>query len=304
LARHADATRAPRSRASSPADRTGGAQPAPLASDVQRDMEARFGHEFGAVRIWPAQGSVPTPQSLGADAYAVGDDLVFGPGAYAPDTADGRLLLAHELAHVVQQSGAPRANAHELAQPEPPQSAAEHDATRAAVRALTGLPAAVSTTTPPTVACGLFGSIKNAATSLLGGGSNESQAPAGGGGAPGGALGAILGGASSMFGGAGSMIGNAAHSLGGAVGGMRGHAGDLYRSGAQNGRITSGERRSINSAQRTIGTMEKQLETTKSSDNRRTQGAAGQSSNMADMLTNLLKRYDDTSNSIIGNMKG
>ena len=45
-------------------------------------------------------------RSIGARAYAVGNRLVFGRDAYTPDTAGGRRLIAHELAHVVQQGGA------------------------------------------------------------------------------------------------------------------------------------------------------------------------------------------------------
>ena len=46
-------------------------------------------------------------RSIGARAYAVGNRLVFGRNAYAPGTADGRRLIAHELAHVVQQGVTP-----------------------------------------------------------------------------------------------------------------------------------------------------------------------------------------------------
>ncbi|MGH8905090.1 MAG: eCIS core domain-containing protein [Egibacteraceae bacterium] len=47
---------------------------------------------------------------LGARAYTVGTDIVFGAGQYAPDHAEGRRLLAHELTHVVQADGPSGAN--------------------------------------------------------------------------------------------------------------------------------------------------------------------------------------------------
>jgi hypothetical protein len=61
-------------------------------------MEARFDHDFSHVRIH--SGRV----TGGGNAYTVGSHIVFRPGRYAPHTREGRELLAHELAHVVQQS--------------------------------------------------------------------------------------------------------------------------------------------------------------------------------------------------------
>jgi hypothetical protein len=69
-------------------------------------MEARFGHDFGEVRIHtdaPAAESAAAVESL---AYTVGHDVVFGVGQYAPETTAGQRLIAHELAHVIQQESA------------------------------------------------------------------------------------------------------------------------------------------------------------------------------------------------------
>ena len=44
-------------------------------------------------------------RSVNAQAFTVGSDVVFGAGQYRPDDTDGKQLLAHELTHVVQQSG-------------------------------------------------------------------------------------------------------------------------------------------------------------------------------------------------------
>jgi outer membrane protein OmpA-like peptidoglycan-associated protein len=60
------------------------------------------------VRIHDDQVAADSARALSARAYTVGRDIVFGAGEYAPGTAAGRHLLAHELAHVVQQRRAPR----------------------------------------------------------------------------------------------------------------------------------------------------------------------------------------------------
>jgi hypothetical protein len=66
-------------------------------------MESRFSYDFGAVRIHSDSMSAASAAAIGARAYSSGDDVVFGAGSYAPGTEHGRGLLAHELAHVVQQ---------------------------------------------------------------------------------------------------------------------------------------------------------------------------------------------------------
>jgi hypothetical protein len=78
----------------------------PLDGDVRSGMEARFDHDFSRVRVHSDEGSAAATRAYGALAYTTGCDIVFGPGQYRPDTATGRRLLAHELAHVVQQAGA------------------------------------------------------------------------------------------------------------------------------------------------------------------------------------------------------
>ncbi len=71
-------------------------------------MESRFGHDFGRVRVHTDAKAAESAQAVNALAYTLGRDVVFGEGAYAPGTARGRRLLAHELAHVVQQPQAGR----------------------------------------------------------------------------------------------------------------------------------------------------------------------------------------------------
>ena len=74
-------------------------------------MEPRFGHDFSRVRVHTGARAAESAQAVSALAYTVGRDVVFGAGQYAPATARGAGLLAHELAHVVQQSPAPEAPA-------------------------------------------------------------------------------------------------------------------------------------------------------------------------------------------------
>jgi hypothetical protein len=69
-------------------------------------MEPRLGHDFSRVRIHTGASAAASAGSLSARAYTLDSDVVFGAGHYQPHTPAGRRLLAHELAHVVQQGGA------------------------------------------------------------------------------------------------------------------------------------------------------------------------------------------------------
>jgi Domain of unknown function (DUF4157) len=70
-------------------------------------MERSLGGDLSGVRIHTGSEAAASAARLGAKAYTVGNDVVFGSGAYAPGTSSGRRTLAHELAHVHQQRGAP-----------------------------------------------------------------------------------------------------------------------------------------------------------------------------------------------------
>lgn len=78
----------------------------PLGGAARAFMEDRFAHSFGNVRIHTDAEAARSARAVGAAAYTVGRNVVFDHGRYAPDTASGRRLLAHELTHVVQQRGA------------------------------------------------------------------------------------------------------------------------------------------------------------------------------------------------------
>jgi hypothetical protein len=75
----------------------------PLDPASRAFFESRFEHDFSSVRIHQDAKAAESALAVNAMAYTVGNDVVFEAGRYAPNTRDGRRLLAHELTHVVQQ---------------------------------------------------------------------------------------------------------------------------------------------------------------------------------------------------------
>lgn len=78
----------------------------PLDIESRAFMEPRFGHDFGRVRIHTDARAAASASAVHAHAYTVGRDVVFGHGKYAPHSSEGKKLLAHELAHTIQQGSA------------------------------------------------------------------------------------------------------------------------------------------------------------------------------------------------------
>ena len=76
-----------------------------LPSALRAFFEPRFGVDFSRVRVHADAESAAAASGLRARAYTIGDEIVFAEGEYAPHSSQGRRLLAHELTHVVQQSG-------------------------------------------------------------------------------------------------------------------------------------------------------------------------------------------------------
>jgi hypothetical protein len=74
-----------------------------LSPSLRGFFEPRFGHDFGHVRLHTDARATESAGALNAVAYTVGTHIVFGSGQFAAGTTAGRRLLAHELAHVVQQ---------------------------------------------------------------------------------------------------------------------------------------------------------------------------------------------------------
>ncbi|AJT64925.1 hypothetical protein T261_3255 [Streptomyces lydicus] len=89
------------SRAPEPKDIVSGAGQ-PLDLSVRRELEEQLGHDFSQVRLHTDRDSGQLAEMMGADAFAVGQDIFFREGTYRPGTADGQRLLAHELLHTVQ----------------------------------------------------------------------------------------------------------------------------------------------------------------------------------------------------------
>ena len=83
----------------------GGGQP--LDSGVRADMEARLGHDFGDVRVHHDTRAEESARAVNAHAYTVGSNIVFQRDRYDPASEAGRITLAHELTHIVQQRSGP-----------------------------------------------------------------------------------------------------------------------------------------------------------------------------------------------------
>ncbi|WP_394825661.1 DUF4157 domain-containing protein [Pendulispora albinea] len=77
----------------------------PLDAPAREFMETRFARDFSHVRIYDDAQAHESAASVHARAYTVGQSIVFGDGQYHPESPEGRKLLAHELTHVVQQTG-------------------------------------------------------------------------------------------------------------------------------------------------------------------------------------------------------
>ncbi|HWM24564.1 MAG TPA: DUF4157 domain-containing protein [Chthoniobacterales bacterium] len=75
----------------------------PLDGQTRSFMEKGFCHDFASVRVHSDSKAALSAQAISARAYTVGRDIAFGAGQYAPWTPPGKVLLAHELTHVLQQ---------------------------------------------------------------------------------------------------------------------------------------------------------------------------------------------------------
>ena len=80
----------------------------PLDTPSRNYFESRFGYDFSGVRVHTGEAASDSARAIQARAYTLGRDIVFASGQYEPASFTGKRLLAHELAHVVQQSSHPR----------------------------------------------------------------------------------------------------------------------------------------------------------------------------------------------------
>lgn len=99
-----------------------------LDGQSRQYMESHFGHNFDSVRIHTDNRAAQSAQDIQANAYTVGQNVVFADNQFQPNTASGKQLLAHELSHVIQQNNAPQNQNLTIDM----QSAAEQDANQAA----------------------------------------------------------------------------------------------------------------------------------------------------------------------------
>jgi hypothetical protein len=77
----------------------------PLEPALRHEMEERFGYDFSRVRVHSGAAAEQSARDVNAEAYTLGHDIVFDTGQFTPETTKGRQLIAHELTHVVQQTG-------------------------------------------------------------------------------------------------------------------------------------------------------------------------------------------------------
>ena len=91
--------------ASEAVDRAAASSGAPLRDDLRGRFESSLGTDLSSVRVHTGDASAEGAAAVNAKAYAVGSDVHFGAGQYQPDDPYGMHLLAHEVAHTVQQGG-------------------------------------------------------------------------------------------------------------------------------------------------------------------------------------------------------
>jgi hypothetical protein len=88
-------------------DVVGSGRGKPLDADLRDEMEGRLGHDFGDVRLHTDAQATKSAESVAANAYTVGSDVVMRSDRYDPASSEGKRTLAHELTHVVQQRQGP-----------------------------------------------------------------------------------------------------------------------------------------------------------------------------------------------------
>ncbi len=79
----------------------------PMDKALRSQMESSLGHDFGDVRVHTDHAASESAKAVGAQAYTVGNEIVFGSGKYDPASTAGQKTIAHELTHVVQQKAGP-----------------------------------------------------------------------------------------------------------------------------------------------------------------------------------------------------
>jgi Domain of unknown function (DUF4157) len=101
----------------------------PLEEGMRGELETKLGDSFHDVRIHKDGEADSIARSVSANAFTTGTDVYFAEGQFKPESPEGKELIAHELAHVVQQRGAPTTGPMRVSQPGEP---LERDAEQAA----------------------------------------------------------------------------------------------------------------------------------------------------------------------------
>jgi Domain of unknown function (DUF4157) len=166
----------------------------PLDRATRASMETQLDADFSGVRVHVDDRAARSAEAVGAAAYTVGRDVVFGRGFYRPQSREGRELLAHELEHTEQEGTGPVPSELRIGHPA---DLAEREASAAATRIRSGQrrperrPARGSRT--PVLRRTLLGSLLGGAGGALGGALI--------GGLLGGPIGAVIGGVVGLVGG-------------------------------------------------------------------------------------------------------
>ena len=101
----------------------------PLEEGIRNEFAGKLGDAFADVKVHKDGEAHAIGRSVSATAFTTGPDMYFAAGQYKPESKEGKELIAHELAHVVQQRGAPTSGPMRVSQPGEP---LEVDAERAA----------------------------------------------------------------------------------------------------------------------------------------------------------------------------
>lgn len=111
----------------------------PLDGETRQAMETHFGHDFSQVRIHADRLAAQSADAVDAHAYTVGHHIAFAAGQFAPHTTGGRKLLAHELAHTIQQGHAASALSLSIDAPNSAQERAAQSAEKGTGRHYTAI---------------------------------------------------------------------------------------------------------------------------------------------------------------------
>lgn len=115
-----------------------------LPGGLRERFESSLGADLSGVRVHSGAASASAASAVGAKAYTTGQDIHFAAGSYDPSSKAGQHLLAHEVAHTVQQSGTTAAGAQFKLEVSEPHDAPEQEADRAADAMISGTRASVS----------------------------------------------------------------------------------------------------------------------------------------------------------------